>query len=219
MKLSHGFLAGALAVLFSPSWVQAQNGPSPADGFDATSRMRAFEAVFEESNAEARKRSTPALRAVMQAAFSPQADNVSAQFDKARLAILYPQGADAAATWAASLSVRPGTRLLESGAKNLPVKLAAFYDARLAVPADAVLRLSLLANGKAEDRAPMKIEKLPLETSVDLGNAKGIARCVPSRGRRQSPVQGGSNHFARVPDRGAAGDAKLGSCCLAAARH
>src|SRR5437660_685549 len=117
MKLRPGFVVAAAAVLAAPSWGQAQGKVSPADGFDAKWRMNAFEAVFEDNpSAEARKRATPALKAVMRSAFSPQVQNVSVEFDRARLAMLYPDGPDEAAVWAASLSVRPGTRLLEAGA-------------------------------------------------------------------------------------------------------
>src|SRR5262249_15992808 len=58
----------------------AQMAFSPADGFDASWRKSAFEAVFEEHySAEARKRASPALNAIMRI-FSPELLNVSMEF-------------------------------------------------------------------------------------------------------------------------------------------
>ena len=175
MKLGRGVVVCAVAMLMAPSWVQAQSTHSPADGFDASWRMRAFEAAFEENDsAEARNRATPALHGVMRAAFSPRPMNVSAEFDKARLAILYPDGPEAAAVWAASLSVRPGTRLLEAGAKTLPVTLAAFYDANVPVPDGVVLHLSLAGkNAEGGTATTEKIAKLPQEISFEIGDVRG----------------------------------------------
>jgi predicted esterase len=172
MKRSVAYVAAVLGLL-APAGTRAQAPATPADGFEMYWRTRAMEAVFEEhTDAETRNRATAPLQTVLKTALSPKRMNLAEQFDQVRFAMLYPKGPEPDVVWGASLCVRPATRLLEVGADSLPVRVTAFYEVKAAVPKEAVLRLTLFAEGgkKKLHTQEANIDKVPLECSLSLKN-------------------------------------------------
>jgi predicted esterase len=158
-------LAG-LTVLLTALPATAQD---VADRYEVGLRLRAFErALDSQTDAMARKRILAPLKAAAPAFLASQLSEVARNLDRARLVLANESPADEL-LWAGSLRLRPGARLLDPGAGSLPFTCEEFYKSRVAVPAQARLRLTLTAGARTV-AGPQNVDlkTLPLADQLSL---------------------------------------------------
>lgn len=147
-------------------------GYAAADRFELGQRLRAFEGAWDEqTDADARRRAVPFLNKATEAfLFTPRVGEIGKELDKARFALRSPKEPDAATIWAASLSVKPASRLLDTKAADLSVTLSPFYQVEAERFADVRLQLTIC---RADRRAltpatEAAIAKVPLDIALPL---------------------------------------------------
>jgi predicted esterase len=164
------FLLLTVAILIAPTGVQAQY--ASADRFELGRRLHAFEVSWDaQVNPAARQRAIPFLNAATRAfLFTFRADQIGHDLDRARFALGQDREPEPAVQWAAAAAVRPASRLLDTSATELPLRVVPFYTVEAKLPEGIRLHLRLCrADGQVVSSAAMvQVDRLPLETSLPL---------------------------------------------------
>jgi predicted esterase len=97
---------------------------------------------------------------------------IGRSLDRGRFALSAPRDPGPAVAWAESLSLRPGSRLLDAAATELTLTVAPFYRVEGPVPAGVRLRVALLRGPGKPDLllAETAIDRVPLEIRLPLRN-------------------------------------------------
>lgn len=160
----------ALLALVVPAAAPAQY--APADRFELGRRLHAVEAAWQaHPDPAARRRAIPFLNAATRAfLFTPHANEVGRDLDRARLALDRDGEPEPAVLWAAALAIRPATRLLDPGAGRLGVTLAPFYPVTASLPHGVRLRLALVrADGRTSaGAADLPVARVPCDVPLSL---------------------------------------------------
>jgi predicted esterase len=167
-------LVGAGALVAGPAAAQY----SPADRFELGRRLHAVEVAWQaQPDAVARRRAIPSLNTATRSfLFTFRVEEIGRNLDRARFALRSAEDPGSDVLWAESLAARPGSRLLDTAAGELPVTLAPFYAVKQAPPAVARLRLALIrGDGRAAvPAAETDIAAVPYTTALPLdGPAEG----------------------------------------------
>ncbi|MCA8948723.1 MAG: sulfatase-like hydrolase/transferase [Planctomycetes bacterium] len=146
--------------------------PAQAARYELGLRVRAFESAFEAVVADpaARERVREPLAAAVRSFFGVQLDEVARHVDTARLQLATGHTPDPAAVWAASLTLRPSRRLLDSQAPSLGFELFATYDAEVPQPASARLAVTLVDDREAPlgPGLDVAVTELPFRAELPL---------------------------------------------------
>jgi predicted esterase len=149
-------------------------GHAQTDRYELGLRVRASEAAWDAyPAAEARRRAVPKVQGAVMGFFSGQFASVGKALDEARFALRSERPPEPAEIWAASLSLFPETRLLDTSVASLSCTLRAFY-ATTEIPPQATLELRLMP--LRDTTAPpalifrQPIAALPLEAKLALRN-------------------------------------------------
>jgi predicted esterase len=152
------------ALLALPAGAAAQ-----VERFELGQRLRGLDrALAARPEAAARRRAVPALLRANTALFLGRDGEAARELDQACRDLLSDRRPAPEAVWAASLLVRPASRLLVDDAAELPVTLAAFYPAAAPAPADARFRLTLSPAAGRPVRREAPITVVPLEVRLPL---------------------------------------------------
>jgi predicted esterase len=146
---------------------------TPADRFELGLRLRAVEAAWDAHRAAAdRRRAIPLLNDAARAfLFSPRVGEIGRSLDRARFALAGPHAPERAIAWAASLSPRPGSRLLDAAAPELTLAVASFYRVETPAPVAARLRCTFLRGGESNLLlGEVAIDRVPLDVRLPLRN-------------------------------------------------
>lgn len=161
-------LLSVVIVVLSASCAQAQFGLDPSDRYELGQRLRLFERAFEkQQDAKARKRALAALGDVTTTFFSGRLATAAGQLDQARHTLASEKEPAAEVRWAESLIVKPGTRLLDRSAKELPISVESFYQTKAKKPDKVSVRFTL---EKATAEVPLT--SLPLKHALKLDGDK-----------------------------------------------
>lgn len=156
-----GFVLQALILPLSAS--------EPAlDRYDLGQRLVMLERAWDaHADAAARRRALPVLKVAVPQLLAGQNAAAAATLDRSRLLLGGQDESTPADRWAASLLIRPATRLLDPAAGPLTIRLVSGYDAG-DPPACAVVRLSLgAADGSAKfASAEVVVTKLPVQATL-----------------------------------------------------
>jgi predicted esterase len=153
-------LAGCLAALLC--FVLPQVAPGQDSRFELGQRLRAFEVAWEcQTDAQARAKAVPHLNAAVNDFFSFRLDQAAHSLDRARFAVQSDSAPAASVAWATALSLRPGTRLVDTATVSLEISLAPFYKVEGDVPKNTAIHLAL-RDGAAKTTTVAQDEVLKL---------------------------------------------------------
>jgi pimeloyl-ACP methyl ester carboxylesterase len=151
--------------------------PAQPDRYELGQRLRAFERAYDaQPDVAARKRAVAPLKQATFLFFAGQLGEAGHMLDRARRALAAEKEPEAAALWAESLVLRPGSRLLDRAAPEIPWTLAPFYTVPAKQPPQARLRCTLVRTGGKPVAGPAEValNALPLEGKLPLaGVAEG----------------------------------------------
>lgn len=157
--------AGVLLLLPGNSFAQQ-------DRYELGQRLKALELLWDEKKPEgdARKRVSGPLTRSVTSFFTMQLGEAGRYLDDARFSLLSEQPPSNARRWAAALSVRPQTRLIDTNAKELAIELYAFYPPKVEPVSGARLRLLLVSEtGKPVGRGvEAPVAQLPMTVPMPL---------------------------------------------------
>jgi len=162
-------LAWLVFALLTPASLFAQE-----DRYEVGQRLRALEkAIDAQPDPAARKRAIEPLKQATFTFLTGQVKEAGRQLDRARLALASDKEPAVEVAWAESLTVLPGSRLLDAVAGELPCKLALFYEVKTSKPDKAKLRLTLCQPG-GKPVAPavmLDVDAIPFEAKLPFKNA------------------------------------------------
>jgi predicted esterase len=143
--------------------------PAQESRFELGQRLRLFERALDKyTSPEARKRALAPLEKATPTFFSGQLGNAAGLLDRARL-LLADKAVSDDSLWAESLVVKPSKRLLDTGARELGVKVESLYKVEAKRPENVRLRLSLLRNGEKPAAAvTADLAAVPFRTTFPL---------------------------------------------------
>lgn len=147
-----------------PAWAQPER-------YELGRRVRAFEAAWDrQTDAAARERATAPLKQAVSLFFGFRLADAGRAVTDARFALRSADAPTAAETWAASLELRPETRLADANQTKLTARLQPFYKVDGPAPEGARLIVRVGAGPAAKTAADTAIaaETWPQEVSLDL---------------------------------------------------
>jgi predicted esterase len=147
----------ALLALLSPAFAQTAR-------YELGQRLRQFEAAWETADDAGKKRALKIVPKVTNQFFSFQLGEAGRTLDDARHALTSDKPRTAEQQWADSLYAEPETRVIDSGAKELTVKVQAFYPVKADKPKGLAVRLTLGQTKPVE----VAVGKLPLSVVIPL---------------------------------------------------
>ena len=168
------FLLVSIGILFVlPTITFAQE-----ERYELAKRLKAMELIWEDKKpqGESRKRVSESLSRSVSSFFSLRLGEAARSLDEARFSLLSNEPPTDAQRWAAAVSVRPESRLIDLTSKELSVELYAFYPSKVETPTAAKLRLVILNESEKPVGKPVEtpIGKLPLSASAPFdGLAEG----------------------------------------------
>ena len=133
--------------------------------FELGQRLRTFEVAWDKATDPAgKKRALKIVEKVTNQFFSFQLGEAGRTLDDARHALTSDKPRSAEQQWADSLYAEPETRLLDATAKELKVKIQAFYPVKADKPKGLAVRLTLGGNHPVA----VAIDKLPAAAAIKL---------------------------------------------------
>ncbi len=162
-----GLLAGMFAVVVvspaSAQWTRYELGR----------RLRTFEQTWDQTpDPQARARAAEKTIPATSQFFAFNLPEAGRTLDLARLALLSAKPASPEVLWAASLSLRPQSHLLDASTRELSYRLEPFYKPRTDQPEKVQLRLTLINDTLSRSLGTVDIDKLPLAGKVPLKDLK-----------------------------------------------
>lgn len=137
-----------LLVVLLPGWGLAQG-----ERFVLGQKLRACEAAWEgQPDLEARRRAVGHLQQSVTLFFGLKLGEAGRAMDEARFALESPAPPTAEKRWAESLYLNLETRLLDPQPGNLAITLSQLYPVEGPMPSQAILRLTLLKDGKVQGK-------------------------------------------------------------------
>lgn len=140
-------------------------------------RLRAFEDAFEaQADPAARKRAMAPMNRAVQGFFAGKIGLVGQSIDQARHALHSEATPAVEVQWADSLWVKPDRRLVDVTASHLELLVDNFYPMKVSLPAEVMLRVSLipLTEVQSRDAKPVstphltKMDAVPFSTRLPL---------------------------------------------------